>query len=183
MHDLWLVGCFLNPLLKDMDFLPDPATKLEYRMRAEALIRNLCGIIPGNTIESQIFINENAQISSSVSVRLKQTKFNMLNFVDSLSTSSVIMDEVDRYKSLKAGQLGLDPASLISGSFSVMNFWFECKKMFPMLYKVSLRVFAPPVSSSSSERVFSALKNLVSAERCRLCTWSIQDIIVARSLM
>ena len=54
--------------------------------------------------------------------------------------------------------------------------------MYPTLFKIAMRVFATPASSSASERVFSTLKKLVSLDRASISTKHISEIITGRSL-
>ena len=63
-----------------------------------------------------------------------------------------------------------------------MRYWHELKTQFPLLFIIAARVFATPVSSASSERVFSALKLLVSEKRSCLARSLIDNIIALRSI-
>lgn len=49
VHDLWLVSCFLNPLLQDMNFWNNPSEREEFNQRAEALTRDVCNSSPATT--------------------------------------------------------------------------------------------------------------------------------------
>lgn len=113
---------------------------------------------PSNTNASPDTLVRQPEICNPTPIRLKQTKFNMMNYVDCMRSSGLVLEVVERDKAVKADELGLDPASFLSSSISVMEFWYERKNRFPMLYKVAHRALATPVSSSSSERVFSTLK-------------------------
>ena len=42
VHDLWLVACFLHPLLRDMKFWMNDAERAEFQIRAETLARSMC---------------------------------------------------------------------------------------------------------------------------------------------
>ena len=79
--------------------------------------------------------------------------------------------------------IGQEPASFVEDGFTVARFWYEKRNKFPILHQVALRVLATPVSSASSERVFSSLKKLVTSDRSRLSAKNIEDILVARSLL
>ena len=72
--------------------------------------------------------------------------------------------------------------NFLSDDFSVVKFWFDRKAQFPDLYEVPMRVLATPVSSSASERVFSALKLLVTEKRSRLTPSIIDDMVTVRAL-
>ena len=42
-HPLLLVGCFLNPLFRDFEFIPDNTYHTDYRSKAMDFTRTLCG--------------------------------------------------------------------------------------------------------------------------------------------
>jgi len=42
IHDLWLVACFLFPLLRDMNFWANEIEREDFKRRAEALTRKMC---------------------------------------------------------------------------------------------------------------------------------------------
>ena len=69
----------------------------------------------------------------------------------------------------------------LEDDFAVMKFWFGWKKQFPNLYVVAARVFARPVSSASSDRVFSVLNLFVGKKLSLLCSLLVDDMIVERS--
>ena len=41
-HPLLLVECFLNPLLREFEFIPDSTLRTDYRMKAMEFTRTLC---------------------------------------------------------------------------------------------------------------------------------------------
>ena len=67
--------------------------------------------------------------------------------------------------------------------FAVVKFWISNYKAFSALQSVVLRVFATPVSSCASERVFSVTNKLEKKERNHISQQQIQNIIVVRLLM
>ncbi len=70
------------------------------------------------------------------------------------------------------------PAGRLFGN----EIWYSQRRQHPAMYGVASCVLATPVSSSASERVFSALKLIVSDTFSRFWNSTIEDIIVIRSL-
>ncbi len=66
--------------------------------------------------------------------------------------------------------------------YAVMKSWYGRRKQFSNFVCSSCRVFTTPVSSASSERVFSTLKLIVDEKRSRVNFPLIDDMIVVRSL-
>ena len=63
-----------------------------------------------------------------------------------------------------------------------MRYWHERKTQFSLLFTIAARIFATPVSSVSSERLFSAVKLLGSEKLYCLTSSIIGDIISLSSL-
>ena len=92
------------------------------------------------------------------------------------------LDEVSRYNFIHLAHSDEERKKFIEDDFAVVRFWYDRKKEFPHLFAISVRLYATPVSSASSERVFSALKLLVDEKRSNLRSSLIDDMIVIRSL-
>ena len=112
----------------------------------------------------------------------KKRPFDLLDCVDTVQSKKVYLDEVSKYKSSQVNYLREERIKFLEDDFEVMRYWHERKAQFPLLFTLAARVFATPVSSASSERVFSALKLLVSEKRSFLTSSLIDDVIALRSL-
>ena len=123
-----------------------------------------------------------AQDSSPRIVGGKKWSFTLFPCVDSISNETQKQGEVSRYSNLSLGHIFQARKSFLEDDFSVMNFWYNRKTQFPQLFATATRVYATPVSSSASERVFSSLKLLVNDKRSRLNTLMLYAMIAVRSL-
>ncbi len=92
-------------------------------------------------------------------------------------------DKVTRYKLIPFHHMGLNKEEFLSSPFSVVSFWYSRRRSFPQLYKIAMRIYATPSSSSTKERVFSAVKKVITPERSCLTPEVLSQIIVARSLL
>ena len=100
-----------------------------------------------------------------------------------LGSSEVqILDEVSKYNIASMGCVSKGRNKFIQDDFSVMRFWYDRRAQYLFLYAVAARIYATPVSSSSSERLFSALKLLVEEKRSRLSNYVVDDMILVSSL-
>lgn len=45
--------------------------------------------------------------------------------------------------------------------FNVLNWWYNRRNEFPLLFKLCCHILAVPASSAPSERVFSKARNLI----------------------
>lgn len=68
-------------------------------------------------------------------------------------------------------------------AFGAVRFWIARRGSMKLLSKVSLRIFATPVSSAASERNFSFVHRLVTTDRNRVKDDIIENLIYARSAL
>lgn len=106
-----------------------------------------------------------------------------MEYMDCTNNRLESQDEVEKYQAMSINSAAIDPSSFVNDSFAVVRFWYNRRGQFPKLYRVAMKVLATPVSSSSSERVFSTLKKLVTSDRVRLSGQNVENILVARSLL
>lgn len=192
IHDLWLVACFLYPYLRDMSFWDNAVEREQFKVRAENLTRSMysdnnvqevqTNSASGVELPANPATQGNVTSSDAESAR-KKRRFSLQDHVSRAHCMFENGDEVSTYKSISIRQMGLEQDKFLNNPFSIIQFWYQRRRSFPQLYKISLRIFATPASSCASERVFSTLKKLVSVDRARMDPDSISDIIVARSLM
>lgn len=62
-----------------------------------------------------------------------------------------------------------------------IEWWSENGEQFPSLYSIFTRLAAIPATSSSSERNFSTVGNVITDKRNMLLPSSVNDLIVARN--
>ncbi|CAN0286628.1 unnamed protein product [Scytosiphon promiscuus] len=71
-------------------------------------------------------------------------------------------------------------ADIFTGTESsqdVLDWWYDMRLVYPILYKVACVYLAVPASSATSERVFSAAGNIVTKKRNRLCPESVNNLV------
>ena len=115
-------------------------------------------------------------------VRGKKGSIDLMECVDSTPVDQRSLDEFCLYNLVQMGTIPGTRRKLIEKDYAVMKFWNDRKTALPTLFAVAARIFAKPVSSAASERVFSALKLVVHDKSSRLTNKTIEDIIVIRSL-
>lgn len=192
IHDLMLVGTFLNPLYREFQFIPSHEKREEYKGRAMRMTRCLISDATNssNSISSSDvpFTTSREVPTRSTSERNHTTNHNssLVSVLESYTDSHFIPveqgDEVSKYSFLNIGNLGINRADFLSDPFSCIRFWHTHKGAFPNIFKVALRVYATPVSSCASERVFRAVNRIVTRDRAGLNMTTLEDIILVRSL-
>lgn len=190
IHDLWLVGCFLHPFLREFQMVPSWDRREEYKRRAEQLIKTLIvdseqeaentlcdAIISPNDAAASLQSQDSESFGPG-----KKRKFNLLSYADTHFTGTTDHDEIYKYNALNVGVLIPNKKKFMKDSFSAIRFWYERKSTFPNLYNVAFRVFATPLTSCASERVFSGLKKDVGNDRSNLTAKHIEHLTLVRSL-
>jgi len=190
IHDLWLVACFLYPILRDLAFWQDSVQREIFKMKAENLIRKMLTDtevvqVQEASIGSSVGTNSNISTArtSDTEQTYKRRKFSLRDHVPRENVFFENIDEISKYKSIPIHQLVVKQDDLLDDPFGVVKFWHQKRTQFPKLYKIAMRVFATPASSCASERVFSILKKIVTPERSLLTPENLSNIIVSRSLM
>lgn len=114
VRNLWLVACFLIPLLRDFEFWEYKSEWKEYKERAESLTRAMCIRGSINTTSNERFISSTATglsakeysdlsdfIITAAAVHVsRKRKFSLVDSVANTVVSVLLEDEVARYKSL-----------------------------------------------------------------------------------
>ena len=80
-------------------------------------------------------------------------------------------------------QLGIDRVTFMGDPFATVRFWHNHRSSYPDLYKDAQRLYAIPVSSCASERVFSAVNRIVTRDRAKLSSSALEENVVVRSLL
>jgi len=110
------------------------------------------------------------------------SKFSILAFVDKHSSiNNSGGNELSRYFLEKLCAMNIDEEAFTKDHFATFRFWVSHKSKFPTLFEVCIRMYSIPVSSCSSERVFSAVERIVSNDRSRLDSDILHNIVLVRS--
>lgn len=187
VHDLWLAGCFLNPFTREFQFVPNMERRTRFMERAERVCRLL--LDKGNENDNNSTASGNSTATEALSLPRPATSdsegrcdFDLASYADSHFGSHTVSDEVSKYNALEVWSLGYNVNDFSNDPFASIRFWHKHKASFPGLFAVARRVFATPVTSCSSERVFSAVNRIVSRDRASMNPTTLEDIIVIRSL-
>ena len=186
IHGFWLVSCFPYPFLRDLKFWKDPMQREHFKSGAEKPTRSMYDSYdsPHTNSNSSGFGSQymDSKVAVSLEPQRKRNRFSLENQLSVLEHQETETDKESWNKSTQLIQFCLGPYSFVSDPFSVIQFWDSRKSMYPTLFKVSMRIFATPASSSSRERAFSTLKKLVAPDHASMSTKHISEIINARSL-
>lgn len=63
----------------------------------------------------------------------------------------------------------------------ILEYWRRKKRVYPRLYKLALIIFAVPTTQCSVERLFSAMKYILSDVRSSLGSTKLEDILLLRT--
>ena len=191
IHPLVMAGCFMNPLFREFQFLEDPSKRQKYREGGEAMVRSIIACQKSDSIASSDR-NPRGQLNHAIdhletddqpNVVGRKRTYSLLEYADSHFESTTIVDEVSRYNSMDIGQLGIDRVTFMGDPFAAIRFWHNHRSSYPDLYKVAQRLYAIPVSSCASERVFSAVNRIITRDRAILSSKALEEIVVVRSLL
>ncbi len=188
-----------------MESISDTSKRLELRSKAEEFARKLvreykerfridsisskCIEFDGaDSVRSEVEINNLESMvsysdggSNENRIGGKKRPFELFRSADSVAQETATLDEVLKYNLLRLDDLQEIRSHLLGDNFTIMEFWYNRKAQFPNLYAIATRIYATPVSSAASDRVFSALKLLFDDKRSRLGTSLVDDMIVVRS--
>lgn len=184
VHDLWVAGAILHPKLRSLSCIPDLPVREALRGRGCTLIRRMMNST--NTRDQEIgqIVQGNAQAGdqgSSVSGCSIQ-EFSLDRILDAPETmANNFTDELDKYLNFAVDQRAA--SDLMADNLGIARFWANHQRSFPCLSETALRIFATPVSSTASERNFSAVNRIVTHDRTRLSSTIIEDLVTARSFL
>lgn len=210
VHPLWLAGVFMNPYYQEMQFVPDIPIRNLYRQTAMAFVRKLIEEArkengSGQTAVTPPAISTNGTQQNGSSSPVfgsrviddtprtpllrsvlpdgsRKRTFSMAGMADVHVTTIQDMDEVNRYNAMTMDQVTPKKQPFLADDFAVIKFWSDNRRRFPMMYKVAHRVYAIPVSSAASERVFSAVSHIVTDDRSYIGASVLEDLTVSRSI-
>lgn len=190
VHDLWLLGCYLNPIFRELHFIPDPDKRASFKDKAERLCRNLMqrGSEECNSTTSPpLQVTPNSCVSNESSLvtvpdSSKKRPFDLAFYADSHFASLRHIDEVAKYNSFDVSSSIVDRKAFSEDPFASIKFWEKHRGAYPEIFRVARRVFATPVTSCSSERVFRAVNRVVTRDRASISPSMLEDIVVLRSL-
>jgi len=98
--------------------------------------------------------------------RTQGSSFSLEEMLDAPEVSSRSQDELARY--IADTFISLDTEDLMhKDEMGMVRFWEANSRNYPMLKKVAFRVYATPASSCSSERDFSCVNRIITADRTR----------------
>ena len=162
-NDLVTAAFVLHPATKTLYLLFDcDEDRLKHRDTSYAFIRRLIE----NYKEEVIVNGADAQMGSSDGTSLGSSSFNLKRFIPpSEMRGSTDDDELARVLAVPAPQ-NLEKIS--DSKTGVIDFWLDHEKVYPLLFKVAMRVFATPASSAARKSDFSVVNHIMSKKRNRI---------------
>lgn len=150
----------VNPNLKKYHkialFLFPPTNKLiQFSPTEKETVINDCKILMNHFLQDSCILN-------NVETELAEDEF--AEYLDVPKVESIqtkVEAEIAGYSNINVAY---------TPDFNVLAWWNLNKQFFPLLHKVSCKIFCIPASSAASERVFSSARNLITEKRCLLAT-------------
>lgn len=184
IHSLYVVGCLLHPLMRELQFIPDYNERTLLRSNGMALLKSMFENSGGclrKSFDSECSMEkERWQVQKN-----EKSEISLSDVADSHFDIPVQYEsEIDKYFNSTLPMLGVSlemKESYMNDNFFPVRFWKERQSSFPLLFRLACRVYATPVSSCTSERVFSTVKNIVTSDRSRLTSEALENIVVLRS--
>jgi len=178
LHDLWVAGAVLHPRLKSLSFVSGTAAREGLKTKGYALIRKMMDMHTG-VEDSDAFDESPVQTRCERRLMVSSSSgFSLEDVLDCPDLSSDDRDELSRYLGKNSSD---GTADLMSDAMGVVRFWVSMERILPSLAKVAYRIYGTPVSSSASERTFSAVNRIVTPDRSRLSPALVEDIVYCRS--
>ncbi|KAI0558044.1 Zinc finger BED domain containing protein [Gracilaria domingensis] len=182
IHSLWIAGSLLHPRMRSLSFVRDTAKRNVYRGKGSVLVKRMLR----NYDKVEKKGNEIVATDVVAPKELGTDSFCLSDMFDVADTSEGDIDSFEKYMSRKF-PLSISKPLKTSASdedhgTKLIRFWINQEAHYPDLSKVALRIYATPVSSSTSERNFSAVNRILTAERSRLKSDVIEDMLYLRSI-
>jgi len=202
VHDLWIAACILHPYY---------SMRSRYSSRGMTLIQKLMDSVGNDLNRAGVSENDDCgkvslfqehgtaghrndnncgqfgepAVGNLSGSSPKRAKFSLNAFADShfVSSAPVSTDDLSLHLSKEVSTFNFDREDFLNNEFSVVLFWHKQQSKFPVFSTVARRIFAILVSSCATERVFSALKRVVTHDRSRLRYDILEDIIVMQSAL
>lgn len=160
---------------REIKFVNNPIVRANYWSKAQGFARKLVRKQKERADEEQIVFNtveidefdddeDDMMISSSNRARSvggKKQPFDVFMCADSVPKQNRIIEEVSKYNRVPLDSIARRSKEFLEDVFSVVRHWYEQRTQFSNLYGIVVRIFATPVSSCASERVFCTLKLFV----------------------
>lgn len=160
LHDtlISLVDSKITVYHKIAIFLFPPANQLtQFSLEEQTEVISKCKMLLLPYLNDITILNPTNEIPSSKIYTLFE------NYVQPIEganfNQSIIENELSKYKNTNVP---------LVNDFNILKWWHDRKNEFPMLYKLSCRIFAIPASSAPSERIFSIARALITDKRSKL---------------
>lgn len=182
VHGAWAAACVLHPGMRTFEkFVSSESERDQLRRKGCSFVRQLLST-SSHVAESGAAANGsgNSEVSQGQIVPnpLGTASVHTINYM-ALSGQSSSQDELARYLSLPVSEDCIN--SLASDNLQIFRYWASCSQSFPKLSNIALHVLAIPPSSCASERDFSEVNRIVTPQRNRLNSDTIEDIVFLRS--
>ena len=181
IHDIWTAACVLHPCLKSLTkILPDVDEREKLRSSALLFIRRLMDHYQPQAEKDTEDVVVTTSMEKPNQPLLGSDSFQISEFMSVESDRNDETDELSRYLSApsisseEVSQLAKDPNA-------ILQYWIDNKGVFPILFRVAMRIYGIPPSSVSSESNFSVVNHVMNKKRNRVSTSAVNDLVFLRS--
>ncbi|KAI0557114.1 Zinc finger BED domain containing protein [Gracilaria domingensis] len=184
VHSLWTAGSPLHPRMRLLGFVKDSSKRNAYKSKGSVLVKRLLR----NYVETDKAKDVEAlTFNDSVAPKdLGAQSFCLYDMFDIVEGNDGDVDAYEKYMIRKFPLSTLKQLKSIGSEddhgTNPIKFWLSQETVCPELTKVALCIYAIPVSSSSSERNFSAVNRMITADRSRLESNIVEDMMYLRSM-
>lgn len=159
-YELWP---FFHPVFKRLQAFKS--------IEKEAVMRTIelaIEVLQFNRPTATIDIDENQNELSNRSTNTEQRSHSSLlnQFHDDVESSGSLPDEIERYINSKHGKVD-----------DLLEWWFQHKDVYPLLFEYFMQFAAIPASSAAVERIFSRAGNILTQKRTRLTSKNIEMLL------
>ncbi|KAI0567134.1 Zinc finger BED domain containing protein [Gracilaria domingensis] len=168
--------------MTSLGFVKNCSKRNLYKGKGSILIRRLLKNYENNDKRAEVCV-VNEAIAGNDSGK---DKFSLSEMFDVAESGVGDEDSFEKYMGRKFSAPALHKMRAIKKESdhgdNLIKFWISQEGVYPDLKKVALRIYATPVSSCSSERNFSAVNRIITADRSGLKSSLVEDILFLRTM-
>ncbi|KAI0563666.1 zinc finger BED domain containing protein [Gracilaria domingensis] len=185
IHSMWVAGSLLHPRLRSLGFVENCEKRNMFKAKGAILIKRLLRNYAGAGNEDTDVCIVNDVIAPK---ELGKESFNLSDMFDIADREMADLDSFEKYMGRSFPLPVLQQLRTVKKEgedhkTKLVKFWISQSALYPDLSKVALRLYATPVSSASSERNFSAVNRIVTADRSKLKSNLVEDMLYLRSMV
>lgn len=160
-YDLWCAACVLHPGLSSFSFIPLHLSNAS-KLRGESLVQRMMSEYQPSISQRTVQPKPKAEITPSGG-NLGSASWSLVNKISFITSN--IDDNSDEYEKYRSTSLSAEEKYILQHDDGLFQYWLRKQEAFPVLYRVAMRIFISPASSSSIERDFNLLKLIIEPTR------------------